>query len=143
MNDLEDVEQPVRLKARGKATVFARKEGDSLSLPAGPPQRMLADFASLSTRTLDVVLSARTLRDDEWVVKLPPGTRAVAVPTAQTVDSPFGTVSITVEQAPGKVTVKSTLAFKKVRITPAEYPAWRSFCEAVDRAFGQRIVVGK
>ncbi len=143
VNDLEDVEQPVRLKARGKATVFARKEGDSLSLPAGPPQRMLADFASLSTRTLDVVLSARTLRDDEWVVKLPPGTRAVAVPTAQTVDSPFGTVSITVEQAPGKVTVKSTLAFKKVRITPAEYPAWRSFCEAVDRAFGQRIVVGK
>jgi hypothetical protein len=39
--------------------------------------------------------------------------------------------------------VKTSLAFKKVRITPAEYPAWRSFCEAVDRAFGQRMTVGK
>ena len=88
-------------------------------------------------------LSAKTLREDEWVVKLPPGTRAIAVPTAKTVDTPFGVVSIAVEQTPGKVTVKSSLLFKKSRITPAEDPAWRSFCEAVDRAFGQRIVVGK
>ncbi len=36
-----------------------------------------------------------------------------------------------------------TLAFKKARITPAEYPAWRAFCEAVDRNFGQSIEVSK
>ena len=41
------------------------------------------------------------------------------------------------------MTVKTTLAFKKARVTPAEYPAWRAFCEAADRAFGQRFVVGK
>jgi hypothetical protein len=104
---------------------------------------MVAQYASLSTRTLDVVLPALTLRDEEWVVKLPAGTRVVAAPTPVSVDSAFGTLQVEVEQAPGKVVVKSSFALKKARITPLEYPAWRSFCEAVDRAFGQRIVVGR
>ena len=43
----------------------------------------------------------------------------------------------------GKVVVRSSLTFKKARVTPAEYPAWRTFCEAVDRAFGQTMLVSK
>ncbi len=56
-------------------------------------------------------------------------------------DTPFGRFSIAFEETPGKVVVKSSLAFKKARITPAEYPAWRAFCEAVDLAFGQTMEV--
>jgi tetratricopeptide (TPR) repeat protein/transglutaminase-like putative cysteine protease len=143
LSDLADTEQPVRFQAKGRAVALARREGDTLSLPASPSLRMVAQYASLSTRTLDVVLPALTLRDEEWVVKLPAGTRVVAAPTPVSVDSAFGTLQVEVEQAPGKVVVKSSFALKKARITPLEYPAWRSFCEAVDRAFGQRIVVGR
>jgi tetratricopeptide (TPR) repeat protein len=141
--EIEDVEQPVHFKARGRAASFARKEGDTLSVAAGPALRLSAQYASLSTRKLEVVLQALTKRDEEWTVHVPAGMKVVASPVPQQVDSPFGTFSIAVEQTAGKVVVKSRLALKKSRIAPADYAGFRDFCEAVDRAFGQRVVVGK
>jgi transglutaminase-like putative cysteine protease len=143
LNDLGDVEQPVHFRARGKAISVARKEGDTLSLPASPSLRLVAQFASLSTRQRDVVLPALTLRDEEWAVKIPAGMKVVAAPTPTAIDTAFGTLSVSVESTPGKVVIRSSLALKKARIVPIEYPAWRTFCEAVDRAFGQRVVVGR
>ncbi|MDC0748502.1 DUF3857 domain-containing protein [Polyangium mundeleinium] len=141
--DLDDVEQAVKIRARGKATSFARREGDALSVPASITPRLVAELAPSSKRTLDVTLTALTSREEEWVIKVPAGMKVRAAPTAQKLDTPFGAFHVTVEQAPGKVTVRTGLSFKKARVTPAEYEAFRSFCEAVDRAFGQRIVVGK
>ncbi|MCC6552817.1 MAG: DUF3857 domain-containing protein [Polyangiaceae bacterium] len=143
VNDLEDIEQAVKLRARGKAPAFARREGDVLSIPAGPSQRLAADYASLSTRTLDVILPALAAREEEWTVHIPAGMRVTRAPLPQELDSPFGKLSITIEQPAGKVVVRSRLALKKIRITPAEYMSFRTFCETVDRAFGQRIVIGK
>jgi cellulose synthase operon protein C len=143
VSDLEDEEQPVKLHARGKALTFARREGDAISVPAGPTHDLVADYASLSKRALDVDLRALSLREDEWTIRLPPGTKVLRSPIASQLDSPFGRFSIAFEESAGKVVVKTTLAFKKARITPAEYPAFRTFCEAADRAFGQRMTVGK
>ncbi len=143
VNDLEDVEVPVHVRTKGRAPTFARREGDTFSLPAGPAGRLVADLASLSTRNHDVALRALTTRDEEWVVKLPPGAKVQALPQAQQVDSPYGRFSVTAEQSGGKVVVKSVLVLRKARVPVAEYPAFRAFCEAADRAFGQRVVVGK
>jgi cellulose synthase operon protein C len=143
VNDLEDIEQPVKVKARGKAASLARREGDALSLPVGASSKMVADYASLSTRALDVVLPALTSRDDEWSVKVPAGMRVVRAPAPAKGDSPFGSFSVEVEQSAGKVVVHGTLIMKKARITPAEYGAFRAWCEQADRAFGQRLVLGK
>jgi tetratricopeptide (TPR) repeat protein len=143
VNDLEDQEQPVRLHARGKALSFARREGDAISVPAGPTHDLVADYASLSTRALDIDLRALSLREDEWTLHLPAGMKVLRAPVASQLDSPFGRFSIAFEESAGKMVVKTTLAFKKARITPAEYAAFRTFCEAADRAFGQRMTVGK
>lgn len=143
VSDLEDEEQPVKLHARGKAITFARREGDAISVPAGPTHDLVADYASLSKRALDVDLRALSLREDEWTIRLPAGTKVLRAPIASQLDSPFGRFSIAFEESAGKVVVKTTLAFKKARITPAEYLAFRTFCEAADRAFGQRMTVGK
>jgi hypothetical protein len=143
VNDLDDPEQPVRIRAKGRAPNFARRTGDALSVPAGPTHRLAADYASLSRRTLDVSLHALTQRDEEWTLRLPPGTRLTRPPTPAQLDTPFGRFSITFEEGPGKVVLRTSLAFKKARISPAEYAAWRSFCEAADRAFGQRMEIGK
>jgi hypothetical protein len=143
VNDLEDIEQPVKVKARGKAASLARREGESLSMPVGAAAKMVADYASLSTRSLDVVLPALTSRDDEWSVKVPAGMRVVRAPAPARSDSPFGSFSIEVEQSAGKVVVHSVLTMKKARITPGEYAAFRAWCEQADRAFGQRLVLGK
>jgi tetratricopeptide (TPR) repeat protein/transglutaminase-like putative cysteine protease len=143
VNDLEDVEQPVKLRAHGKAPTFGRREGESLSLPSGPLQRLVPEYAPASTRRLDVQLNALTTREDEWVIRIPQGMKVTAAPAPDKKDTPYGRYEITVEQAPAKITVKSSLAFKKARIPPAEYAAWRAFCDSVDRAFGQRIIVSK
>lgn len=143
VSDLEDQEQAVKLHAKGKALTFARREGDSISVPAGPTHELVADYASLSKRALDVDLRALSLREDEWTIRLPAGTKVLRAPVASQLDSPFGRFSIAFEESAGKVVVKTSLAFKKARITPSEYAAWRTFCEAADRAFGQRMTVGK
>lgn len=141
--NIEDIEQPVRLKVKGKATNFARREDDTLSVPANIAPRLVAELAPSSKRTLDVVIGALTTRDEEWVLKVPAGAKLQKVPTSQKIDSPFGHFELSVEQAAGKVTVRTSLSFKKVRVTPSEYAQFRAFCEAVDRGFNQRIVVSK
>jgi tetratricopeptide (TPR) repeat protein len=143
VNDLDDEDQPVRLKAKGKALGFARQDGTTLAIPAGPTRQLVREYASLSKRTLDVDLHALSSREDEWTLHYPQGMRVTRAPTPAQLDTPFGRFAIAFEEAPGKVVVRASLAFKKARITPAEYPAWRTFCEAVDRAFGQTMVVAK
>lgn len=143
VGEIDDVERPVKIRVKGKAPSFVRHDGDVLSLAAGPVYSLVAHYASLSRRTLDVDLRALSQREDEWTIRLPAGTKVLRAPSPAQLDSPFGRFSVAFEEAPGKVTVKTALSFKKARITPAEYPAWRSFCEAVDRAFGQRMTLGK
>jgi tetratricopeptide (TPR) repeat protein len=143
LNDLDDEDQPVHLRAKGKAHAFARREGEKLVFPAGPSHRLVADYASLSQRVHDVDLHALTQRDDEWTVRLPAGMRVTRAAQPAQLDTPFGRFAITFEETAGKVVIKSSLAFKKARIKPAEYAAFRAFCEAVDRGFGQTMVVGR
>jgi hypothetical protein len=40
-----------------------------------------------------------------------------------------------------KITVASRVSVTVSRVTPAEYPAWKKFCEEVDRAMSPRLVV--
>ncbi len=142
-SDMDNEEEPVHVKAKAKASAFARKEGDTLSAPAGPMQHLAASLAAQSGRTQDIVVGPLNTHEETWSIKLPAGTKATRVPLPLSMDTPYGSFAIKVEDAGGKVTVKSTLVLKKARILPGEYQGWRAFCEAVDRAFGQRVVVGK
>lgn len=143
VNDLEDIEQAVHIRAKGKTQSLVRREGEMFSLPAAQVQSLASDYAPLSSRKLELLLPALTTREDEWVVRLPAGMKVVRAPLPLQKDTPFGKFDISVEQGPGRVTVKSHLTLRKARVTPAEYEAFKIFCEAVDRAFGQRIVVSK
>jgi hypothetical protein len=143
VNELDDEDQPVHLRAKGKSHGFARREGDTLVIPAGPSHRLVADYASLSQRTHEIDLRALTQRDDEWTIRLPAGMRVTRAAQPAQLDTPFGRFAVAFEESAGRVVVKSSLAFKKARIKPSEYAAFRAFCEAVDRGFGQTMVVGR
>lgn len=140
---VSDVEQPVKLKAKGKASALGRREGATLSVPASPRQRLSSELTPLASRSTDVVLPALTSREDEWVIHVPAGMKVARAPLPETQDTPFGRFSIQVTESAGKLVVTSKLALKKTRITPAEYPRFKLFCEAVDRWFGQRVVLSK
>lgn len=139
-NDLENVELGPVLKVTGKVPALARKDGDKLSLPAGPKEHMVTDFASLSTRKQDIRLRAQNTQITERRIKLPANAQVSTAPTASTSDSPFGSHSVTVEKDGATYVVKTTVTMKKTRITAAEYPAFRAWCEQVDKALGQRLV---
>jgi hypothetical protein len=142
-SDLDDVEQPVELHIRGAAPGFARREGQTLSMNVTPDVRLTPGYASLSKRTQDVKILGFSTIDDTFVVKLPPGMKVVSAPQAARADGPFGAYSVQVEQQPGSVVVKSRLLVRASRIPPAQYPAWKQFCEAADRALSHPVVIGR
>jgi GTP-sensing pleiotropic transcriptional regulator CodY len=48
---------------------------------------------------------------------------------------------VTTESSSGTLRVKTTVTLSKTRIDASEYPAFRAWCEEVDRALGQRVTV--
>ncbi|MGO8994041.1 MAG: DUF3857 domain-containing protein [Polyangiaceae bacterium] len=140
-SDLEDLEKSVTLHAHGKSAQFARKEGDSLSIPVGPAEHMVREFAPLSARKLDERLYAQSTTQSDWTVKAPPGARVIAIPKPIDLPSPFGRFVLSAEAGPGGVHVKSTLTITRLRIPVADYPSLRAWCEQVDHALSQRLVI--
>jgi hypothetical protein len=142
MNDLEDIEQPVKTHAKGRAASMGRHDGNELTIPIGPTGRLVPAYASLSSRKQDIRMHVRSTLEDELIVHLPPSLKVKTLPEPVTEKSPLGRLSVSAEANGNTVTVKTRVAFDKTRITPKEYGEWRAFCEAADRAFAQRLVVG-
>ena len=55
--------------------------------------------------------------------------------------SAFGSFAVEVTVQGAQVTVKTRIEVSATRVTPAQYPAFKKFCEDVDRAIGARLVV--
>ena len=140
-SDLTKVEEPVHIKVRGSAPSFARREGNQLSMAVTNSFRLTPNYASLSQRRHDVRLLAFSTLEDQYTIKLPPGSKIISAPSTATQDGRFGSYSVSVQQDHDQVTVSSRLIVKVERVTPKDYPAWKSFCEAADRALSPRLVI--
>jgi transglutaminase-like putative cysteine protease/tetratricopeptide (TPR) repeat protein len=139
--DLEDIEQSVTMHVRGKVSRFARAEGDVLTVPLGRREHMIRDYAPLASRKLDVRLLAQRTEEDDWVVRLPSGAKVKSVPIPASGSSPFGSYAVDVESNGTALHVKTTVTLARTRIPASEYPAFRAWCEEVDRGLGQRATV--
>jgi tetratricopeptide (TPR) repeat protein len=140
---VDDFEAPVRLTVAGNAPSVARREGPDLSLAVTTRARLLDEYAALSSRKLDVHIGAFGKVEDTVVVELPPGYQVRSAPADVAIDTRFGSFGIAVTKTEGRVEVKSHVAVKVSRVTPAEYAAWRSFCQAVETAMAARLVLGR
>jgi cellulose synthase operon protein C len=140
---LDDVEKPVSIHVRAKARQLARREGDAMSLPAGPKEHMVHDYAPLSQRKLDVRLPYRSTSATEWTVHVPANARILRAPEPASATSPFGTVRVDVEKSATVVHVSTVVTLDVSRVRASDYPAFRAWCEGVDRALGQRLVVSR
>ncbi|HLK38641.1 MAG TPA: DUF3857 domain-containing protein [Polyangiaceae bacterium] len=139
--NLEDVEQKVILRVRGKAPRFARFDGDALSVPLGRRERMVSQYAPQQAHKLDVRLYAQTTDVDDWFVRLPAGAKVTRMPASSHGAGPFGAYSLEVDSTASTLHVKTTITVGKTRVAAADYPAFRAWCEEVDRALGQRATV--
>jgi cellulose synthase operon protein C len=142
-NNLDDVELPVSLRVHARSQELARREGETLSFPAGPRVHLVRDWAPLSERHLDVRLHAKATTTSDWTLHVPPGMHVVASPIGADVRTEFGSVHVTSEASGSSVHVVTTVTLDKTRIAASEYPAFRAFAETGDRALGQRLVVSR
>jgi cellulose synthase operon protein C len=139
--NLEDIERAVTMHVRGKIARFARAQGDALSVPLGRKEHMVRDYASLTSRTLDVRIPAQWTEQDDWVVHLPPGAKVRGLPPPASAAGPFGSYALEVESTGSAVHVKTTIALAKTRVVATDYPAFRAWCQQVDHALGQSATV--
>ncbi len=140
-SNLLDVEAPVKVKIEGVAPTFARREGKQLVMPVTDDSRLTPIFASLSKRRLPVAVGAFSEQRYQYTVELPVGSKVISMPAATNADGKFGYYSLEIEQTGLRVKVKSRLGVKVSRVSVADYPAWKQFCEAADRAFSVPLVV--
>lgn len=139
--NLEDIEQKVTMRVRGKVPAFARVDNDGLKVPLGVKEHMVRDYAPQASRKLDVNLIVEWTDEDEWTVHLPAGAKVKAVPVPSKGSSPFGAYEVSVDSSGGTLRVKTRVTMSKSRVTPGEYPAFRAWCEEVDRALGSHATV--
>jgi hypothetical protein len=140
-SDLENIEEPVMMRVRGKAPQFARLAGDVLDVPLGRHEHMVRDYAPLASRQLDVRLSSQWTQDDDWTVRLPTGSHTQSVSSSRQGSSVFGSYRVEVESTAAAVRARTRVTLSKTRITPTEYVAFRAWCEEIDRALGARASV--
>jgi cellulose synthase operon protein C len=140
-SDLDDASEPVHIHLEGTAPSYARRESSQFSMAVTNSFRLTPAYASLSQREQDVwLLSPAELRDT-FVVELPPGAKIVSQPETTELETPFGWVTINVEKLGDRVTVKTRVGTRVQRVAPADYPAFKRFCEDADRALSARLVV--
>jgi len=138
-NDLDAVEQPVSIRAKGRAKSMARRDGESWTLPLGAREHLVRAWAPLSSRRTDLRIQTLSTNENETVVRLPAGAKILAGPQAAEGTSPFGRYKVETETNGNVVRVKTTVALSKPRIPASEYAAFRAFCEKADRDLGQTL----
>jgi hypothetical protein len=56
-------------------------------------------------------------------------------------DTAYGSLSLRYERRTGEVVVRTSVQFRKLRIRPDEYDAFRNFCREAERAFHDEVKI--
>jgi cellulose synthase operon protein C len=134
-SDLSRIEDDVSVRFRGEVARLARPENGGLALaPFGPGQKWMEAWAPLAERHHDLVLPGpfENLVAARW--KLPAGATAGPVPPPERREGPFGTWSVSVRPEGDVLVGHAALRMTVGRIPAADYPAFREFLAAFDRA---------
>jgi tetratricopeptide (TPR) repeat protein len=138
---LADPDRPLLLEYRLKVPHFARRRGDTLVIQEGfYPYRLSASLIAKPERKLPLLLGDETCTDSHISLTLPPGARARPSKPAF-LQAPLSTFSLSASQKGDRLILEKALRVKAGRVTPAEYPAFRDFCQQVDRRDTEEIVI--
>ena len=136
-----DLEHDVTVKFSGEVEMFAGRP--SLTLQTSWMQRSYVQkLASLPWRAQDLLLPAPWTTEEELHFALPAGARLDSVPQDKTLETPFGTAILRYQRQESELIVTTSVQFRKLRITPSEYAAFRDFCAKLESAFRAEIKVG-
>ena len=131
------VEGSVTFSAQG----FGIVQNGALTLKASPREARLSRFAAREKRDFDLVLGPQRSETDEFEVALPDGHEVAAKPAKTELDGKFGRYSLSAETVGKNLVIRRFLMLKTTRVAVADYPAFRDFCQEVDRAESEIITI--
>lgn len=113
-----------------------------LSIPTSwMPRPYLASLAPSPTREQELLLQAPWTTEEEVHIKLASGAALAALPGDLHVENEFGSATLKYTKTGDELVVFSSIQFRKVRIEPQEYPAFRAFAETLETAFRREVQV--
>lgn len=145
ISDARAIEQPVKTQFVLEVPRLARREGDALVFsPFGEQFHYVESLAPLSKRDFPIELGPPWRNEFRYVVKLPANTSPASVPEPVEASSSWGAYGLSIERKDGTLVVTGHVSIAPTRVSPADYPSFRSFLEEVDRTLSRtiRLAVG-
>jgi len=135
-----NLEEDLTLSYRGE--IQPHIQTGVLSIPSSwIPRPYLASLAPSPTREQELLLQAPWTTEEELHIKLASGAALASVPGDLQVDNEFGSATLRYTKSGDELVVFSSIQFRKVRIQPQEYRAFRSFAETLETAFRREVQV--
>ncbi|MEW5763984.1 MAG: DUF3857 domain-containing protein [Acidobacteriota bacterium] len=141
-SDMRSLTSPLRIKMVGRFGQAARPDGAGIvSLPLWMGRLDLSSrLATLERRSLPLQLDHGWHQTYDVTYALPGGAEAIPPPPVR-LETAFGKVERTITREAEGVRVVTTVAVAAERIEPQDYPAFRDFCQQVDRVIPERLRV--
>ncbi len=135
-----NLEKDFALSYRGEIQPV-RKTG-KLSIPSSwIPRPYLAALAAPAERTQPLLLSAPWTTEEELHIRLAKGISLVSIPSDLNVENQFGSATLRYARENDELVVYSSVQFRKLRIEPEEYSAFRGFVQILDESFRRELQV--
>jgi tetratricopeptide (TPR) repeat protein len=135
-----DLEHAVTVNFRGTLDSFVGQT--TLPLASSWLSRTyMQTLAGQEVRTQDLLLPAPWTADEELHFALPKGAKVVYLPGNTSVENAYGSLSLHYERHSSEIVVRTSVQFRKLRIPPEEYQAFRDFCFLAEHAFHEELKV--
>jgi cellulose synthase operon protein C len=141
-SDITQLEAPVTyaFDAQIPSPLRADASGGFSLYPLSYRPNLSARMASTTTRDHDLVLSFPFTLDHDITYTLPPTLAPATLPAPTDLTTPYGSLRLTVTQPkPNEVRVQSHFVLTPMQVPASEYPAYRDFILAADRALDTPI----
>ena len=139
MENLDDLEAPVRLRYRATVPQLARRDGDSLSIQPSVLDDLLRRMARNPSRRYPLDLGGTSSYAEDRTLRVPRGFRVGHVPEGGLAESDFGRLRLQVESDGRIIRAHTEFELRRDRIPPGDYQAFRRWVEQADSLLRQQV----
>ncbi len=134
-----DPSEPVRFTYEATVPQLARRSGRELRVAPGGGR--IEGLARTPSRRHPLMLGPPETYVERRVVHLPSGHTVATLPDGGEATSPFGRVAVQYGRQGDAVTVETTVALTRPRVSAEEYPRFRQWVQAADQLLRERLVI--
>lgn len=153
VGELNNIEEPASVAFDFNGGQWGVRSGNIWRLPVlGREVTWLSSYIRTSTRELPLVLGVPATSRELFELQLPVGAAIQSMPEPMTLESPWGTFTLVIDdsgseavsvdsRAPRIVSVEATLVMNGGRVSVDSYADFRDFALAIQRSLGQSLVM--